>query len=202
MSKFLKVLVIFLTVFQFVSCLSVTHSKEYFSKNINNIPSVSSKNLNLDGAFNGNNDTTNFVLERPFYFFENGLTYCSDATITSDEKTYNCSSYQKKSIKDQSFNWGIFEIIGDTIKAYIDFVYYGPPTIIRLTTFQGILKGRDTILDWHMVEPFPKLNKNLKEGYSHLMTEHRMLYSKPVYYKRCMDSVAKEIWINKYRIPK
>ena len=95
--------------------------------------------------------------------------------------------------------WGTYEIKGDTVKASIYYNFANPIVNNRIANFEGIIKNRDTILQWHLVEFYPKLNKSTKETFDFLFKGKWDLYFKPLSIKPYMDSVSENAWILKYR---
>jgi hypothetical protein len=95
--------------------------------------------------------------------------------------------------------WGTYEVIGDTINASIYYLYSGSGNFYRQPNFQGIIKNKNTILDWHVVEPYPKMNKSLLRQHSRELKKHQNLYFVPVTIKPFMDSISEKAWVNKYR---
>lgn len=95
--------------------------------------------------------------------------------------------------------WGAYEIKGDTIKASIYYNFSNPVTNNRIANFQGIIRNKDTILQWRLIAPYPKLRKNPRREFDFLFKMNRDLYFKSLPTKPFMDSVSEKAWILKYR---
>lgn len=115
----------------------------------------------IDREYNSTGETIKYryidtsYLYYPFFFLENGKMAYYDF-ITPDSVRFNKKHrlYGKK-----AYSWGVYEIKADTIKAIFYFMYYQrsrtTPTKHFQTYFEGIIKGKDSILNWRMVPPYP-----------------------------------------------
>jgi hypothetical protein len=130
--------------------------KKILNSSNNNIISK----LNFEGAYSDDN----YSLGRPVYFFRNGLIFYDGISGS------NISEYEEwlQKYLVQKTTWGTYEIKGDTIKASIYYNFATPIVNDRIANFEGIIKNTDTILQWHLVEPYPKLRKYPREVFGFL----------------------------------
>ncbi len=72
---------------------------------------------------------------------------------------------------------GRYVLSSDTLFAKLPITLYGGGMRQQIyeAYFQGTLKNRDTIVDWHMIPPYPKANRRLNDDFDFLKTPH-MLY--------------------------
>jgi hypothetical protein len=178
------------------SCGATEKANDTFKRILNSPQSSSSQNLNFDGGFCFNSEKQYF-LTNTMYFFKNGLIYNQEFSVRD-------SSIHEKWIRkylSKEKTWGTYEIKKDTINASIYEAYYDYRAHYIQTCYQGIIKNKDTILQWHMVAPYPKLTKTkaLSENY-HIPNYGRYnLYFKQLAIKTFMDSISEKAWVNKYR---
>ena len=141
-------------------------------------------------------------LDQPLYFFENNFLYYEDRTTTLEKANFWPKSLTpKKDFVYRLGGWGAYKINRDTINAiiYIDFLksYSGTHDILPCI-FQGVFKNRDTISNWHIIEPFPSPKKILgNEGILEKLQKPVNLYFKIIPEKSFIDT--NKAWINKIR---
>jgi hypothetical protein len=72
---------------------------------------------------------------------------------------------------------GDYSLKVDTVKATIPIglFVWGMRVKTFLASFQGIVKNRDTIIDWHMIHPYPTANPKFNNGFIDLTTP-KLLY--------------------------
>ena len=134
-------------------------------------------------------------VDRPLFFFESGLIVFSQVLYPlkeSFDKVMLTYGTQKESFYNQ---WGVFDMVGDTIRAYIyiDFAAKGR----LLCNFEGIVKNRDTILQWHMIQPYPKKVPLVSHWVIEKLSKPKNLYFKAVHFKNLID--PEKAWINEFR---
>ncbi len=74
---------------------------------------------------------------------------------------------------------GDYVIHNDTIWAKLPILLKGRGEIPKIyeSYFQGEIKNRDTIVNWRMIRPFPKANRNWnKEDFKHLTKPHQLRF--------------------------
>lgn len=174
------------------SCVYTEKTSDSLKEMINQKHSTLER-INFEGSFT---PISKYFLETPTTFFKNGLVYY-DFADASDSVGYN--TWVKKYFAIQKGGWGTYSIVDDTIKAIVYVPYYDAFAHYIQTNFQGIIKDKNTILNWHVVKPYPKLKKNLFEGFQYLLNRHYDLYLKRLSIRPVMDSIAEKAWINKYR---
>jgi hypothetical protein len=134
-------------------------------------------------------------------FFNNGTIYIAGSFKSLEEFQIWHQKYDgdKKSIQI----WGVYNISLDTISAIIFTPYTGGVLggkKLYESHFQGIIKSRDSILQWRLVPPYPTVN--LKAGENEWLIENAKkpinLFFKNVPVDKIID--PKKAWINKYRI--
>ena len=184
----------FLIIFFIISCGTIKEPDSIFIGKIERFKNGDLSKLNFEGAYHFNIEPR-YQLDHPIYFFKNGLVYY-DGISTKDIAFYE-SWMRKNSFPNKT--WGVYEIVGDTLKVSVYSVYYDNTAHYLQTNFQGIIKNRDIILDWRVIEPYPKLNKVLTKSYDSLFKWHNNLYFKPLAIKSFMDSASEKAWVNKYR---
>lgn len=189
-----NVLVRFCCVLFLVSCITAKPN-DNFKRILNNSESRTIPKLNFEGVYY-NNVVMSSLLEANFFFFKNGLIYSDN--ITSVSHSTEAEKWFRRYLSGKE-DWGTYEIIGDTINACIYYWYLADGHgIMKQTNFRGNIKNRDTILNWHMIEPYPKMDESFKKQYTFLKLP-RNLYFKPLPFKPFMDSVSEKAWILKYR---
>ena len=102
-------------------------------------------------------------------------------------------------------NWGTFELTNDSIKAiiYCQFSRKAVETKCYLPCyFSGIIKDDETIIDWHMVQPYPKiiLETNINRFGSFIKPS--ILKFKVAGGKTKFNIDSNAVWVNQYRIDK
>jgi hypothetical protein len=155
-----------------------------------------------------NGNPTRFIdtpyLVNPIFFFSDGLVLYSEGT-SPDSTSFNSWLSKYGQQKWSANRWGVFEIKHDTINAEI-YTEYFDGTIKRLqlkiSHFEGTIKNKDTLSQWHMIPPYPKIS--LADGLNQQIFEYlkspRDLYFKSVPTKALIDS--SKAWINKFRSKK
>jgi hypothetical protein len=74
---------------------------------------------------------------------------------------------------------GDYVIRKDTIWAKLPILFYGRGEVPKIyeSYFQGELRNRDTIVNWRMIRPFPKANRNWnEESFRHLIKPHQLCF--------------------------
>jgi hypothetical protein len=73
---------------------------------------------------------------------------------------------------------GDYVIRNDTIWAKLPILLDGRGMVPKIyeSYFQGKVKNRDTIVNWRMIKPFPKANKNLNQEDLRFLTKPHKLY--------------------------
>jgi hypothetical protein len=71
---------------------------------------------------------------------------------------------------------GDYVIRNDTIWAKLPILFNGRGMIPKIyeSYFQGEIKNRDTLVNWRMIRPFPKINRNLNEDFEFLTKPHQL----------------------------
>jgi hypothetical protein len=158
----------------------------------------SGNRMKFDGVYHKVEDPSSYVddthlIGKPILFFENGL-------MTYDFKT-NLDSvwYIKFMTSNYSYNanWGVYEILGDTIRSTIYCTLMGNAfhrTQLLQCNFEGVIKNQDTILGWRMITPYPK---KLNEHEFRMLTTPRDLYFKSVPIKQLIN--PEMAWINEFK---
>jgi hypothetical protein len=98
------------------------------------------------------------------------------------------------------YEWGTFNLSGDTIKAKLLILINRSNAQIyerRLCSYVGVLKGFDTILNWHMEEPITNYDKKFNPGVEGFCKLNKTLIFKKFPAKLMVDS--NKVWLNKYR---
>jgi hypothetical protein len=73
---------------------------------------------------------------------------------------------------------GDYVVRKDTIWAKLPVQFYGRGMIPKIyeSYFQGEIKNRDTIVNWRMIRPFPKVNRNWNEDFEFLTKPHQLYF--------------------------
>jgi len=73
---------------------------------------------------------------------------------------------------------GTYTINNDTLFAKLPIFLYRRGAIRNLFNayFQGIIKNKDTIIDWHMVQPYPKADPKFNDSFKFLKTPHLLYF--------------------------
>lgn len=126
-----------------------------------------------------------YFAAEPIYFFNNNTLYYDRGVLIKDSIYISLSSLRKDLLESEryKYNWGTYQIINDTIKAQIYCEYYkknAHSIQFLISHYQGILVGKNIITNWHIVEPYPKINKELdlknleyqKKGRNYIFKEY------------------------------
>lgn len=177
-------------------------SKEFIAKINEPINNLDNK-IRFDGVYH--QATHPYAIDKYIYgaiiFFDNGTVYSAGSYKSLGEFQLWHQKYgdDKKSMQI----WGVYDISSDTISALIFTPYPGGllgGEKFYECHFQGIIKNRDSILQWHLVSPFPPVN--VKAGENEWLIKNAQnpinLYFKNVPVNNIID--PKKAWINKYKI--
>lgn len=112
-----------------------------------------------------------------FSFFTPNKKAYSVKGATMDYSFEECKFYGTLNSKD----FGEYKIIGDSIFASIPTVFIlGGMRYKQLKNpahFRGYIKNRDTILDWHIIPPYPlRMRKFIREQNAFLITPHVLYF--------------------------
>lgn len=169
-----------------------------------NEPTTNLKNkIRFDGVYHEATDTNavGMYIYGAIVFFENGATYSAGSSKSLEEFQVYYPTY--KDDKNDFYLWGVYNIIYDTITAIIFTPYPGGllgGEKLYESHFQGIIKNRDSILQWHLVPPYPQVSKRAGDNVWLINNakEPINLYFKNVPVDKIID--PKKDWIDKYRI--
>jgi hypothetical protein len=139
---------------------------------------------------------------QPLIFFENGYVAWNTYMASFDSLTFNMNMRKRGIIKKGGFNnWGVYEVKNDTVNAMIYIEYgghYFHPTLVLVTHFQGLIVDRDSILNWHMVPPYPKeINKYGNESFLTHYSRPLNFYFKPAPISSLIN--PNKAWISEYK---
>lgn len=188
-------------IFLFFLFLFFTNCNPDFYSHINKQPIVwelpddTSNLIRYDGIYNtydtsllfsGKKRNEEFVTDGEVIFFNNGRTVKMN-NVTIDSIAFHINYY--KGITSKIL--GIYLIKGDSIFVHTPiFLYHRGKTIkYHNVHFRGIIKNRDTILDWKMVPPYPDVDLRLND-YLKKYTTPKMLYFIKNDAIRCLDSIS------------
>ena len=165
-----------------VSCVRTENASKAFIELLEN-PQIPKNKINFNGAYTfiseerfsipvtDANGKTNYVdtfyLNYPIFFFENGMVMNS-RVIFVDTTEANLLLPKGSKYKFSYNIWGVYKISNDTITAKLFLLYVGKGLVkyYSETNFRGIIKNKDTIIQWHMVEPYPKKNTSVCKSVS------------------------------------
>jgi hypothetical protein len=141
------------------------------------------------------NDIHSIVFTNPAIFFENGII---------DAHTGGNVNYQwlvdgyTRRLGKPFMRFGAFEMLGDTINAYFFTALSKRADVLDwyAVHFNGILKDRNTIVNWHMVPPFPA-QPFLPGGKLEFPTAPATLVFKPHPVQHLLDMHS--LWLEQYR---
>lgn len=142
---------------------------------------------------------------KSIYFLESNLIGSQMAACSDSNEFISRLKIYESMERDVINDWGVYKIEKDTIKAIIYYAYTGGNILGKgytqrlLTHFEGYLKNKDTIIGWHMVQPYPypKIPFEPNSYEFNTFLKPRDLYFKKVPVDTIIDS--KKVWINKYR---
>jgi len=211
MIKSIIAFLLFLTLF--TSCGIYTQiPNEKFKALLKKNPDKSIYKLRFDGVYqvldkeyfnttDGYHRKDTPSIYHPVTFFENGLMFY-DIIAATDSITY-FNEFQKFGTGNDTYvrNWGVYEVIGDTVVAIIYGFFPGkiPYSLHRLQcTFQGIIQ-KDTIKLWQMVLPYPKVIVPDVWEMAYFKIP-RDLNFKPFPIKKIIN--PDKAWINEFKIEK
>jgi hypothetical protein len=220
-NKSLNTLLLLLSLNAVFSCrfgpyIQTPNSK--FATLINDKRVISNNKINFNGVYHKiekedyhnatdykNGVATRYVdtpfLDNPIYFFNNGVIGFRN-TLSLDSITFVKNLEKYSTQKDSyTYDWGVYEITNDTIKAVLYIAYDGSifkgMTQVLQSNFQGYISSKDTIFGWHLVPPYPPIVKSPNELYFKFLTTPRDLYFKKIPIEELVD--PEKVWINKYR---
>ncbi len=158
---------------------------------------------------NKNGIATSFVdtpfLDQPVFFTKNGVILSRLNLTIVEESDFEIDSL-RDNYKYNSEGWGIYSVKDDTIKAIIYVNFTGGGAYARNQFFecnyQGVLKNKDTLLHWQLIEPYPEIDKVIPGNleYLNFLKNPVDLHLKNVEVKKFID--PNKAWINKYRVQK
>ncbi|HRP91207.1 MAG TPA: hypothetical protein PKX92_14360 [Edaphocola sp.] len=93
--------------------------------------------------------------------------------------SYNNHFLKLKSYENRNGICGKYTIEGNVIFATdipITLVAWGGRMKIYYANFEGIIKNSDTILNWHMIPPYPKANKRLNDNFKFEITPKTLYF--------------------------
>lgn len=134
------------------------------------------------------------VCAQPVFFFRNGIAAILTTSVYGMDVFHKIIANPANLEKYRSdFEWGTYEIAGDTIRAIFFHNYSEANSKLfsnfRATNYMGVIKSRDTIIGWKPAGPV-----KYKNGINELPL---MLVFKPFDEKKFIDS--SKAWVNKYR---
>jgi hypothetical protein len=141
-------------------------------------------------------------LDKPLIFFENGLMALNLSLYLND--TIFAQSMERFGTQKSSFlnDWGVYQIVGDTIKAIIYKSLTGDPfsqagAIRYQFGFEGILVNSDTILQWQMIGPYSDVFGRGNDYEYKVLSTPRDLYFKKAPIKELIN--PDNAWINDFK---
>jgi len=140
-------------------------------------------------------------LDNPIFFFQNGLILYHDA-IALDSNEFKSWQIKNGAEKWSLNKWGVYTISHDTISAIIYISFFGRSfsrNKLLQCYFQGIIKNRNAIQQWHMIAPYPEDAREFdmnREVFEYL-TGPKDLDFKPAPAKLLIDS--NKAWILQYK---
>lgn len=132
----------------------------------------------------------------PFCFYENGVAF--DLTynfVDSENLSEHLKGINALCVDEKYRLGGVFDIHNDTLDVICYSPFYGIGDRLKshLAHFQGIVKNADTIIDFGMVPPYPKIKWKFNPG---AKTVKYTLVFKSLPAKALVDSA--HFWVNKY----
>jgi len=159
-----------------------------------------SNSLKFNGFYTRQHkDSSSFYFaEEPIYFFNNNTLYFDRGSLIRDSNYVSLSFLQRELLvrEPNKYKWGTYQIINDTIKAQIYCEYYknhAHSIQFLISYYQGILVDKNIITNWHIVEPYPKINKELDSKKLEYQKEGRNFIFKENNSKALIDS--NKAWI-------
>ena len=207
----------------FNSCSYTQKASRDFLETLNTTKQSVNK-LNFDGYYSNekgidhylkeyeNGKEVRFKLGRyfkfPLIFFSNGFVKIEQYDKSFIEPIF----YTNTKISESYYkefpvgNWGTYKIIGDTLEAIIYLNYMGKSfrrNQLLETHFKGVLKNNDTIFQWKMIPPMPKIDTAFeyvnKDSVRYLITPKDLFFTSIPETKSIDPNKA---WINKYYLKK
>lgn len=175
-------LIFFVTIL-IMQCNSVYDVHKLEGLDLSFIDFKDSSSLRFDGLYTlydtsmlecGVKNNQHYAIYSPLIFinpkqviWQNGLGYF-------DNKALSLTNYIdypnfEKFVGDYVFN-------NDTLLAKIPITLYGGGMRQKIyeAYFQGVVKNKDTILNWRMIPPYPKANERLNGNFHFLKTPHML----------------------------
>jgi hypothetical protein len=184
------------------SCSQTKKLSKEFITNINKQTISFNNKIRFDGVYHQvtNSKAAGMYIYGAIIFFDNNATFSAGSYKSFEEFQVWQQMYNND--KKMMPYWGVYNIISDTIRSIILQPYPGGLLgggKLYECHFQGIIKNRDSILQWHLVAPYPSVN--MKAGENEWLINHAKesvdLYFKNVPTDKIID--PNKDWINKYR---
>jgi hypothetical protein len=191
-----------------------------FSTIINDSSGTENGKLNFNGAYHfieesnynqgtdyENGKPTRVVavpyLDKPVFFLKNNLMFFDNTLSLDSSVFFTGERMYGTDEKHYSNNWGTYKIENNVITAIFYYPYVGGNLVGKgytqrlLTYFQGNIKNRDTITDWHMIPPYPNISSKANQYEFNSFMTPRELYFKKVPIDKLINPDS--AWINKFK---
>lgn len=162
-------------------CTSVYKVHEINGIDINAIKGDTNFPLRIDGLYSlydttmmecGEKVKDHYIIYSPLIFINQNNAIWDNNLGYLDNKALSLNNYEEYPRFEN--NVGVFKIRNDTIIAKLPINLYGGGMrqLKYEAYFQGVIKNKNTIVDWHIIPPYPKANKRLNDDFQFLKTPH------------------------------
>jgi hypothetical protein len=164
-----------------LSCGSVYKVRDIEGMNIDSLTVVASALSRFDGLYSLYDTTLlggchqrsyeHYEMYSPLIFLNNRNLLWANGGGSQNEVFLKIDSYKQVRFPEQE---GVYRINKDTIWAKLPVTLVKRGSLMRsyMACFKGNFKNQDTILDWHMIPPYPNANRRLNDDFQFLLSPH------------------------------
>lgn len=181
---------------------------------LSNSAKLDKSKLRFDGYYNPYDTTRGYIGNAPigeritdmyyltnfFSFYKNGLCLAKMGSYRDGAEVNSLCIYNRFTEEQNKgySEWGAYKITDDTLEilCYRHFSKRGDLLKSYLTHYRGILKGRDSIVDFKMMPPYPHVNAKINDNFAYEIGPQVLIFKRNPC-KAYIDSDA--VWLNKYR---
>ena len=195
----IKYYVLLTSIILFQSCKSNYQTPNNIGQLALEISAIDTNKIRFDGIYNvydtsllysGEKANEAYVTINDVVFTKNGFVHRGSG-VTTDSIHFTKESWLRSCLKF-NYLWGNYITVGDSIYAYtqLEMFIRGGRLKPFYANFSGYIKNRDTILNWRMVRPYPKVNPEWNQNFINDTTP-RMLYFIKNDAVKCLDTLLK-----------
>ncbi len=173
-------------VFNLISCTSYYKVHVIDGKDLSELKSDTTSVLRTDGLYSlydddakGRLDTNKykrFAVSRPLIFINENKAFWHNHIGYFDNQALHLSNYEM--LPQFDIFIGDYVIRNDTIIAKLPVILNvgGGGLSTYEAYFEGVIQNSDTIIDWHIIPPYPKVNMKFNNDLHFLKTPHILTF--------------------------